>query len=74
MTFTINKDKKRVCISCGYETSLRDRCPQCGCVGYRRLPDGSIEMRFNRSGMRGFEQPRRRERERKEKQPREEEI
>jgi hypothetical protein len=74
MTFTINKDKTRVCISCGLETSARDRCPKCGCIGYRRLLDGSIEMRFNRSGMSGFEQPRRRERERERKKPREEEI
>lgn len=73
MTFTINKDKKRVCISCGYETSLRDRCPQCGCVGYRRLRDGSIEMRFNRSGMTGSV-PRRERRERKERRPREDET
>ena len=69
MTFTITKDKKRVCISCGHETSARDRCPQCGCYTFRRLPNGDIEMRFNRSGMIGSE-PRRRER--KERKPREE--
>jgi uncharacterized paraquat-inducible protein A len=49
--YTVMRDKKRVCISCGLEDpSRKDRCPKCGCYAFTKMRNGDLLMRFAHSG------------------------